>query len=121
MTTKAVVFDLDGTLLDTMTSVPLAYLETVCDLGGLDLTPRQLIAAWNLGPTPVVLAHFLGRAATHGDPECFYDRIATVAETTRPFPGVPELLDALARTGARSPCSPAPPAGSPISCSPAPG
>ena len=99
MTVKAVVFDLDGTLLDTMISVPLAYVETIRDLGGPDITPQQLIAAWSLGPTPVVLEHFLGRAATRNDLECFDDHVATAAKSAQPFPGVPELLQALRQDG----------------------
>ena len=99
MTVRAVVFDLDGTLVDTMTSVPRAYVETIRALGGPVLTPAQLIAAWHIGPTPVVLGHFLGRAATAGDLECFYDRAAAAAESAVPFPGVPELLEALRRDG----------------------
>lgn len=99
MTVQAVVFDLDGTLLDTMTSVPRAYVETIRDLGGPDLTLAQLIATWHIGPAPVVLTHFLGRTATDSELECFYDRVAAAAESTRPFPGVVELLHALRRGG----------------------
>ncbi len=99
MTIEAVVFDLDGTLLDTMTSVPLAYTQAIRERGGPGLTPDQVVAAWHLGPTPVVLAHFLGRAVTDGDLECFHDRIAVAAGSARPFSGIPELLRALRRGG----------------------
>lgn len=99
MTVRAVVFDLDGTLLDTMTSVPRAYVETIRDLGGPDLTVAELVATWHIGPTPAVLSHFLGRTATGGDLECFHDRVAASAESTRPFPGVLELLNALRQDG----------------------
>lgn len=97
MSVRAVVFDLDGTLVDTMASVPRAYVETIRDLGGPVLTPAQLIAAWHIGPTPVVLGHFLGRAATAGDLECFYEHAVTAAESSRVFPGIVELLQALRR------------------------
>jgi beta-phosphoglucomutase-like phosphatase (HAD superfamily) len=81
---EAVVFDLDGTLIDTMTSVPLAYAEAIRERGGPDLTPDQVVAAWHLGPTPAVLAHFLGRPVTDGDLACFHDRMAVAAESARP-------------------------------------
>jgi len=35
------VFDLDGTLLDTMTSVPSAYAATIRALGGPAVTPAD--------------------------------------------------------------------------------
>nr|WP_275941519.1 HAD family hydrolase [Planosporangium mesophilum] len=90
---------MDGTLLDTMTSVPYAYVATIGELGGPDLTLAQLIASWHLGPAPVVLTHFLGRTVTGSDLECFYDHVAVAAESTRPFPGVLELLQALRHSG----------------------
>ena len=99
MSVRAVVFDVDGTLLDTMTSVPRAYVETIRDLGGPGLTLAQLIATWHIGPAPVILTHFLGRSATGSDLEVFYDRVAAAAESTSPFPGVLELLNALRHNG----------------------
>jgi HAD superfamily hydrolase (TIGR01509 family) len=93
--TRAVVFDLDGTLLDTMTVVPGAYVQVIRELGGPDLTPHELVSAWHLGPSPVVLAHFLGRAVTDSDLEHFYARMDTAGAATQPFPGVPALLQEL--------------------------
>ncbi|WP_219502852.1 HAD family hydrolase [Nonomuraea ceibae] len=99
MTGGAVVFDLDGTLVDTMTVVPDAYAGTVRALGGPDVTPEQVVAAWRLGSTPAVLAHFLGRPPTAEDLEHFHRRLDAAAATVRPFPGVVELLGDLARAG----------------------
>jgi HAD superfamily hydrolase (TIGR01509 family) len=99
MSTRAVVFDLDGTLLDTMTVVPRVYVQIIRELGGPDLTPQELVAAWHLGPTPVILAHFLGRAITSADLEHFYAGMEAGAASTQPFPGVLELLQALREDG----------------------
>ncbi|HEU5419152.1 MAG TPA: HAD family hydrolase [Streptosporangiaceae bacterium] len=96
---EAVVFDLDGTLLDTMTVVPRVYVQTIRELGGPDLTPQELVAAWHMGPTPVVLAHFTGRAITSRDLDLFFDRMAAGAALTQPFPGVLDLLRALGEDG----------------------
>jgi HAD superfamily hydrolase (TIGR01549 family) len=99
--TMAVVFDLDGTLVDTMTSAPQAYADTIRSLGGPEVSPSEVVAVWHLGPTPVVLEHFLGRQTSLHDTERFHRHFATVVASVEAFPGVVDMLDALSRTGHR--------------------
>ncbi|MFI6324559.1 HAD family hydrolase [Nonomuraea sp. NPDC050556] len=94
---RAILFDLDGTLVDTMASTPQAYADTIRALGGPVVSPSDVVATWHIGPTPVVLAHFLGRAATAEDVETFHDHVAR--GDVRPFPGVTELLGDLRDEG----------------------
>lgn len=98
-THRAVVFDLDGTLVDTMDVIPRAYAETIRRLGGPTVTPREVITAWHIGAAPAVLAHFLGRQVTAEEQEGFYRRCALIAQDVRPFPGVRDLLDAVRAAG----------------------
>jgi phosphoserine phosphatase len=51
----AAVFDLDGTLVDTMRTMPQAYADTVRELGGPALTSAEVVAAGHVGPAPVLL------------------------------------------------------------------
>ncbi|WP_203703673.1 HAD family hydrolase [Asanoa iriomotensis] len=90
------VFDLDGTLLDTMTLTPAAYCAAIRARGGGEVSPEEVIAAWHVGPTPAVLAHFLGRPVAGDDVECFYSNFEAAAAAVRPFPGVVEMVDELA-------------------------
>jgi HAD superfamily hydrolase (TIGR01549 family) len=99
--TMAVVFDLDGTLVDTMISAPEAYADTIRSLGGPEVSPSEVVAVWHIGPTPVVLEHFLGRPVSLRDTERFHRHFADVAATVAAFPGVVEMLDALSRGGHR--------------------
>jgi HAD superfamily hydrolase (TIGR01549 family) len=99
--TMAIVFDLDGTLVDTMTSAPQAYADTIRSLGGPDVSASEVVAVWHIGPTEVVLEHFLGRPVSRHDTEHFHRFFAAVVATVEPFPGVVEMLDALGRGGHR--------------------
>lgn len=96
---RAVVFDLDGTLLDTMTAAPQVYADTIRLLGGPGLSASEIVATWHIGPTPVVLERFLGRPVTPGDLDFYYERFEALIATVQPFHGVRAMLDALARQG----------------------
>src|SRR5215472_14571984 len=90
--TKAVVFDMDGTLVDTMRSMPRVYADTIRYLGGPDVSPGDVQAIWHIGPTSVVLEHFLGRPVSPGNMECFYAHLERAMAIVRPFDGIIEML-----------------------------
>src|SRR6266511_4379380 len=46
----AIVWDMDGTLIDSATVVPDAYIRAITRLGGPTLTREAVIAAYGLGP-----------------------------------------------------------------------
>lgn len=98
---RGVVFDLDGTLLDSMTAAPSAYAETVRCLGGPEFSLEEIVATWHIGTTPVVLAHFLGRKVSSQAITCFYSHFEAAISTVQPFPGVVEMIDTLLRRGYR--------------------
>jgi HAD superfamily hydrolase (TIGR01549 family) len=101
MLPAAVVFDLDGTLVDSMTIVPAVYVDTIRALGGPAVTPESVVATWHIGTTPVVLARFLGRTVTDADLACYRRHFATAAAFVRPFAGIPDLLEELREAGCR--------------------
>lgn len=95
----AVVFDLDGTLVDTMRSAPQAYVDTIRAMGGPVVEPADAIATWQIGATPTVIAHFLGRPVTPADMACYYEHAEPATGEARPFPGAGQLLDLLRGDG----------------------
>ncbi|MFC7549620.1 HAD family hydrolase [Plantactinospora sp. GCM10030261] len=89
------MFDLDGTLVDTMTTAPTVYTDTIRSLGGPEVPPATVVATWHIGALPVVLAHFLGRRVTADDLAVFYHHFETAVAGVRPFPGVLDVVDEL--------------------------
>jgi HAD superfamily hydrolase (TIGR01549 family) len=96
-----VAFDLDGTLVDTMTIVPRAYADTIRSLGGPDLAPDEITQVWHIGPTTTVLGHFLRRSISTSDLDRFYDTFEDAIQSIEPFDGVVAMLDALLDRGLR--------------------
>lgn len=92
---KGVVFDLDGTLVDTVPTILSAYAETIRALGGPAVTPDDVLASFHVGPTAVLLEHFLGRPVSRDDVERYFDAYEATVAGLRPFPGVKELVSEL--------------------------
>ena len=91
----AVIFDMDGTLIDSSTVVPDAYIASIQRLGGPAYDREQIVASYRLGPPRTILSHLLGRQC--GDTELgeYHAQLASEAHRLRIFPGVPEVLNAL--------------------------
>lgn len=99
---RAVVFDLDGTLLDTLEDIATAANATLAELGEPELelqAYRELVGEGVMSLLERAVGrdggshHDLARAVLrleHHYGRCWNQR-------TRPYPGIPELLDALAR------------------------
>jgi HAD superfamily hydrolase (TIGR01509 family) len=91
---RAIVFDMDGTLVDTGATVPAAYAATIAALGGPAVSAAAVVAAYPLGPTKAILEHFLEREVSADEIESYYERLAG-AGPIEPYPGVRAALEAL--------------------------
>lgn len=96
---RAVVFDLDGTLVDTVPVVQAAYVETVRSLGGPEVDADDLLQRLYLGGTADLLEHYLKRSVTLDDLERFYATYEAVSAGAEPFEGVVDMLEELAAAG----------------------
>jgi HAD superfamily hydrolase (TIGR01509 family) len=91
------VWDMDGTLLDSGVVVPAAYVATVRELGGPPVTPAQVVARYWLGTSEMILADLLGRDVAAAAADIYYRQLA--AADIGPYPGVADVLAALRRRG----------------------
>jgi HAD superfamily hydrolase (TIGR01509 family) len=87
---RSVVWDMDGTLIDSSVAVPDAFVRTVDLLRGPPCDRSAVVAAYSLGPPEVILGHLLGRDLRPGEEELYYEQL--VAVRVRPYPLIPEAL-----------------------------
>ncbi|SFP67613.1 phosphoglycolate phosphatase [Tranquillimonas alkanivorans] len=100
-----IVFDLDGTLIDSAPDIRAAANAVLAAEGRAPLTLAQ--ATHFIGNGASVFVTRMAEAADlPDDPDTharlltgFLERYETAVDLTRPYPGVPEALDALAASG----------------------
>ncbi|WP_205687358.1 HAD family hydrolase [Cellulomonas endophytica] len=91
------VWDMDGTLLDSTAVVPDAFVATVRELGVEDVDRERVVAAYALGVPEVMLEHLVGRPLQAREVDRYYDRLLGAAVTA--YDGVLETLGALRERG----------------------
>jgi HAD superfamily hydrolase (TIGR01509 family) len=93
------VWDMDGTLLDSGVVVPAAYVATVRELGGPPVTPAQVVERYWLGTPETILADLLGQDVAGAAAEDYYGRLAGADVAV--YPGVRAVLAELRGRGHR--------------------
>jgi HAD superfamily hydrolase (TIGR01509 family) len=95
----AVVFDMDGTLFDSSSAVPDAYIATLLELAGRELTREEVIERYPLGPPINILRNLYGEHATHSHVATYHGHLRASTDALTVYEGVVELLAELGRRG----------------------
>jgi len=84
----ALVFDMDGTLIDSTVCETSAYRNAVLAAGGGDCSAEQIIASSPLGPPRMILRHLLGREATLEDERAYLAALHDYAYSVVVYEGI---------------------------------
>jgi HAD superfamily hydrolase (TIGR01549 family) len=98
---RAVVFDLDGTLVDTLPLILDTYVNTIHSLGGPVVTTDDILAKFHIGPTRLLLKYFLRRSISADDMDFYHAAYEQAITGIQPFPGVVGMAEELSCDGYR--------------------
>ncbi len=96
---EAVVFDMDGTLIDSSRTVPAAYAAAIYELCGRQPSEDEVIAEYSAGPAGALIAVFTGRQSTDADVACWHRHLEARLHLTTIYDGVAEALEELRHIG----------------------
>ncbi len=92
---RAVVFDQDGTLINTFIPALHAY-SVAC---GREITLAELEPVAHLGAARNLVSALLGHEATDTEDDVFHDALAEAVAAIDPYPGIVETLTSLRAAG----------------------
>lgn len=97
--TSGVIWDMDGTLVETATVVPDAFIETVRRLGGEPPDRDGVVALYDVGTPHLMIGRMLGRQGRTEDADEYHSVLAAGAHGVAVHDGIPEVLELLRGRG----------------------
>jgi HAD superfamily hydrolase (TIGR01509 family) len=97
--TVGVIWDMDGTLVDSATIVPDAFIETVRRLGASPPDRDGVVALYDVGDPRRMLTRMLDREGTEEDAEVYHDVLREMSGEVQVHDGIREVLAELGERG----------------------
>ena len=92
----ALIWDMDGTLVDSSEIVPAAFIACLAAARGPTVTRKDVIDAYAAGPPAAIVSRLLGRSPPAHEMEVFYDQLSqSAAVDLHAFAGIPKVLESL--------------------------
>jgi phosphoglycolate phosphatase len=92
-----VVWDMDGTLIDSTQVVPEAFVRAAAALDAPPVDVGDVVAAYWRGTPEIILSYLVGRQLNHAECDAYYRELDGVR--VPPYPGVATTLEALRARG----------------------
>jgi HAD superfamily hydrolase (TIGR01549 family) len=92
---RAVIWDMDGTLIDSADVICESFAEAVSAGGGRAPSASEVLRAFPLGPPRVILTALLGRPATEADLDGYHEALRQRLGRVCLYDGIAQALDAL--------------------------
>jgi HAD superfamily hydrolase (TIGR01509 family) len=89
---RGLILDLDGTLVDSLDSIPDAYIAAVLEVSGRTCTRDEVVATYPVGPGQAMLTALLGRTCTSEDLACYHRHLEAGLGRVTCYRGVREAL-----------------------------
>lgn len=91
-----VVFDMDGTLVDSLGVVIDCYRKTVREHDGTDRSPEEVVAAFSIGPARAMLSHMIGPQTADVAVARYHALLLERCGEIAPYPGIREAVATVA-------------------------
>ena len=92
-----VIWDMDGTLINSASAVPDAFITAAQTHGKPGYTRDDVISFYSLGVPVNVVSHMLGKPATVDAMNCFYDALQDNSKNVSTYDDMPECLTKLGK------------------------
>ena len=94
---KLVVWDMDGTLIDSASVVPDTFIATVLEFSGVQKTRTQIVELYSLGVPENILAHLLGETPGPEVMQYYYGTLNSGSINIGSYEGIAECLSELSK------------------------